>query len=209
MSQISLDDAFSMVAAGGWHLRVKGVVGGPVTGAEIAGDVVMFRNDTLSVGGVNIDRLTVEAWGGKRPDQLVFVGPHMVRQQRKKADGGGWHEVEGFGALITLVNPTLKAEHEAAKVERRKCEEQEQRKFERLEQERTAAVYSRHLVEFVTRQKERLQGAVFEDLRIHEDVVTITFVGGLEFQVALHDREDPYDVHTDASFGITIGGEPL
>jgi len=214
MAKISQEQALLLLNVGGWQLRsgrmTKGVTPNVVvTGAEIVADVLMLRNGTEAVASINIERLSVDVTDEDRPRRLAFNGPFMVKQQRKKIDGGGWHEVEQIGTQLLLVNAAAQAQHETEVAEKQRLVEQEKKDAQRQADEQAAAAWTRHLAEYVARQKDRLRGAQFEDLCVHGDSVTVKFSGGIELTVELHDREDPCDVHSEASIGIVIGGEHL
>lgn len=216
MAKISLEQALLLVnAGGGWQLRsgrmTKGVTPNTVvTGAEIVADVLMLRNGTEAIASVNIERLSVDVTEENRPRRLAFSGPFMVKQQRKKVDGGGWYEVERVGTQLLLVNAAAQIQHEAEMAEKQRRDEQAARDAYRQAEEKATAEWTRHLAEYIARQKDRLRGAQFEDLCIHDgSSLTVRFSGGIELTVELRDREDPYDVNTNASIDIVIGDEHL
>ncbi len=229
MAVISLDEALACLNAGGggWRFysgRLARETVGPrvVTTVKVVDETIVFHSGnpeiarlSTEIGRVKNDRLTIEmTYYGDLPHRIAIRGPIMVKEQCKKADGGGWREIEKPGLHIALVHRAaeeqLLAERERQQKkedERRRLAEQARREAERLAQELAAEAYKRRLTEYIARQKDRLRGATFEDLCIHGDSITIKFNGGLEVAVELHDREDPYDVHTDVSLGITIGNE--
>ena len=215
MAQITIEVALSFLNAGGWRIQggrlAKAIAPtcALVTEAQVVGDAFVVRNGSEAIAAVNIDRLTIEMTDWNLPRRIAFSGPFMVKQQRKKVDGGGYYEAEQIGTQLLLVNAAAQAKYEADLAEKRRADEQAKREADRLAREQAAAEWARHLAEYVARQKTRLQGAQFEDFCFHGDSVTVKFSGGIELTVELHDREDPHDVHTNASLGIVIGGEHL
>jgi FKBP-type peptidyl-prolyl cis-trans isomerase len=151
---------------------------------------------------------------------IRLLGPIMIKQQRKKVDGGGFNEFEQISCLFVLVNndvqqrydDAIREKNRRAEVSRQEAQAAAKAKAEAEQKrlaEEAAAKWARHLAEYLARQQERLRGAQFEDLCIHADSVTVKFSGDIELRVELHDREDPCDVYSEASISVVIGGEKL
>lgn len=209
MARISLEQALLLVNVGGWHLcggrMAKGVAPNmTVTKAEVVGDVLMLSNISEVVASVNIDRLSVEVVGEDRPRRIAFNGPFMVKQQRKKVDGGGWHEVEQIGTQLSLVNAAAQIQYEAELTERKqkadaaaKTKAEEDRRC--AEEERSAC-----LLAFFARQKEQIAGSRVVDLIGGPMGLTIKFDNGHELNIEL-DGGDMYD----AWINVEGGGQKI
>lgn len=104
MPNVTFSDALLLLNAGDWCLE-GGHCGNSIAhGARLTS--VTLEADTLrlecrhAVIEHKIDRAYVQVIGRDEPREIQITGPHMVRQQRKKIDGGGWHEVEQTGLLF-------------------------------------------------------------------------------------------------------------
>lgn len=118
------------ISKGGWVLGQKAVTSARVEGEEIVLVLADATESRLSVDGKNrcVPR------GHPEPEEVVVERPRMVRQQRKKADGGGWHEVEKIGTHMVLTNAGAKAKNEQWR------EEEEKRRREEASRQHAEAV---------------------------------------------------------------------
>lgn len=76
--------------------------------AEISpmGSILITAGDvTVDLPSDKIVRL--DAW------RIEIVRTHLVAQQKKKADGGGWHDVPKDGPALRLINRAIEAAHTA------------------------------------------------------------------------------------------------
>lgn len=215
MAKISLEQALSLVNAGGWQLRsghsAKGVKPNMlVTDAEIIGDALVLQ-DGYQVASIKVERLLVEMIDEGRPRHLVFNGPYMAKQQRKVVDGGGFHEVEQIGTQFLLVNTAAQAQYEvelanereqakaATRVQEIAAKAQAEEKRRRVLEERDSRVLM-----FLTRQKERIAGRRVVDLTGGSMGLTIKFDDGYELNIEL-DGGDTFD----AWINVDGGGEKI
>lgn len=207
MARISLEEALLLVNVGGWHLcggRMAKGVSVTVTKVEVVGDVLILRNGSEAVASVNIDRLFVEMVDVDRPRRITFNGPFMIKQQRKKVDGGGWHDVEQIGTQLSLINAAAQTQYEAELAEKKqkadadaKAKAEEDRR--RAEEERSA-----RLLAFFARQKEQIAGSRVVDLTGGPMGLTIKFENGYELNIEL-DGGDIYD----AWINVDGGGQKI
>jgi hypothetical protein len=211
---ITLEQAQHLIGKGGWRLRGghaarNAIPSAEVNAAAVVDNVLLLSNGSKEVVRVNLDRAFIQEIGEGCPYQITFHGPIKIKEQIRKVDGGGWRTVEQTGLLLKIVHTASEAAFIAEQKEKQRLAELA-RQAQREETRRLEAeAHERHLAAYVTRQKNRLQGAQFEDICIHDDSVTVTFSGGLQVTVQLHDREDTYDPNEMASLDITVGDEHL
>lgn len=229
MATTSIEHVLNLLNVGGWKLSLKGasVPTSPqnVTRVEIVDGEFVVRNGDLVLFHLSMEELSaeikgdrVEATGDLLPRHIAIRGPFMVTQQRKKIEGGGWHEVKQVGTRCSFTHTAAQAQYDADKLAQRRKEEwaREEAKQARLEEEkrekeRAEAEHARHIAEYVSRQQAKLQGRKLVELRIDNDVhsVDLVFEGGIEIAVVLCDREDIFDAHEEATLAIVIAGEQL
>lgn len=136
----------------------------PVVKASFLGERLMIKteNQDFEVPSDNIvlsDRWTIEI-------RHTF----MVNQQRKKIEGGGWHEVPAVRAALRLSNPT------ALENDARQAREQAQREEE--ESKRCAAEkYEAARQEFVTKLTSEFVGKKLEAIGVRDGGLHIEFNG--------------------------------
>lgn len=126
------------IGKGGWVLGQKVVTSARIEDNEIVFALADASESRLPIDGKNrcIPR------GQPEPEEVVVERPHMVRQQRKKIDGGGWHEVEKIGTHMILTNAGTVANNK-----RWRKEEEKRRREERAAEhaEAVSALLSKQL----------------------------------------------------------------
>lgn len=153
MPNVTFSDALLLLNAGEWCLR-----GGHdgksvdrdamVTNATIEADVLRIECGPAVIEK-SVDRLYAMVIGRDDPREIHITGPAMIRQQRKKIDGGGWHEVEQKTLLFRFVHLGTEARREAVrreKSEARRLEEQGRKRRDerrRVEEAATAELRRR------------------------------------------------------------------
>lgn len=209
MANISLEQALLLVNAGGWRLRdvhlAKEVMPNTVvTSAEIVGDTLVLRNGSESVVSVNTDRLLADMMDPERPRRIAFSGPFMISQQRKKVDGGGWHEVERIGTRFLLVNMAAQTQYETEQTKKREQSEAAAKAKEEDDRRRVLEERDARRSAFLARQKEQIgDSRVFELVATSSDI-RIKFDNGHELKIEL-DGGDTYD----AWINIEGGGQKI
>lgn len=105
MPSVEFSDVLLMLNAGGWvfnggHEGRNVATMTPVTSAIVHDGRFLVYAGSLAIG-VDVGHLqSHQVIGQKEPREIRIVGTAMVRQQRKKADGGGFHEVEQKDTLL-------------------------------------------------------------------------------------------------------------
>ncbi len=147
MPNVTFSDALLLLNAGEWCLRGghdgKSIArDAMVTYATIEADVLRIECGSAVIEK-SVDRLYAMVIGRDDPREIHITGPAMVRQQRKKIDGGGWHEVERKTLLFRFVHLGAEARREAVRREKSEARRLEElgrkRRDEKLRAEAAAA----------------------------------------------------------------------
>lgn len=210
MAKITLEAVLALVNAGGWRISNGHMAKGiglhlHVTGAEVLEDMLLLRNDKEVVASVSLGRLSIDVVNEARPCLINFDGPFMIRQQRKKIDGGGWHDVEKIGLLLSLIDEEAWAQYKSEHVVGRRKTDADAKV--RAEEARDARIFA-----FLARQKEQIAGSRVVDLIGGPTSLTIKFDNGYELNIEL-DGDDTWDAWINVDGGgqkITLesGQEP-
>lgn len=107
---MDLQEVVRVLNSGGWALvsgfRVDELGRGSVTATLEDKELVLSRGDSQL--RLPLDRVKVgRHYGRPHLSSLTLLTPRLVREQRKKSDGGGWHEVERWHAAFGFSNEDL------------------------------------------------------------------------------------------------------
>ena len=121
---IPVADAVRIINEGGWIATaghfLEGLGGRSAIGQDVRAEISSTGSLLITVGDMTVDLpsdkiVRLDAW------RIDVVRTHMVPQQRKQVDGGGWHDVPKDGQALRLVNraieSALTAESERAAAE--------------------------------------------------------------------------------------------
>jgi len=131
-----------------------------------------------------------------KPWNIEIRQVYMRRQQRKKVDGGGWHEVPAMGVALRFYNPTLREAIEK--------EQQELAQREKAEREHLQAVsIETARQEFVTKLTQDHVGKRLTEINVDSDgCLYLKFEDGSDISIEL-DGGDLYDVWINVN-GISL-----
>ncbi len=198
-SPISLAALAEMVNRGGWHFRRPGYpeyVFSPIKEATSLCDL-------LRLDEVRVDQATVTLM----PDGLIRVCvPHVRREQKKKADGGGWREIPALRVAHHLVNDAYISCYKDGLARKKEEKQRQQEEAERLAAERRgqearAREEEERLrlargVKFLAHLNEQYRGKRLspdQPLRLEGQTLTLTFDDDTHLTVDLFDaRDDGY-----------------
>lgn len=167
------------IISGGYQVREVRFAKFPVVKASLLGETLKIetRDRSFEVPSNNI--VLIDPW-------IVEIRNTFMRnQQRKKIEGGGWHEVPTVGIALRMSNPTLE------ETIRKDCEARVQR--ERQERERREA--EAHEVarqQFVAKLTSEFVGKKIAKIEVIGENLYIEFEDGSRLSVQL-DGGDTYD----------------
>jgi len=125
------NDAIELINKGGWELTggrqysARGHRKVVVTGAKSESDTLVIYTEEGDEICLSTERMEIEASKWPHASELRIKLPYYVRQQRKKVDGGGWHEAERIGMGVVFTNSEASAENGRLAEETRKREREE------------------------------------------------------------------------------------
>ena len=113
---IPVADAVRIINEGGWTAAsghcLEELGGSKAIWLYVRAKISPTGSVLITAGGVTIDLpsdkiVRLDAW------RIEIVRTHMVPQQRKKVDGGGWHDVPKDGPALRLTNRAIELAHTA------------------------------------------------------------------------------------------------
>lgn len=205
MGAADIDQVNNLVKQGGWHIVPIGQLKTPppfasfeVTNVIPVGDTLQFHGDGGQLIEIPLDRLVI-GLEGDEPRIIFFNGPRKVRQQQKKIDGGGWHDVEKILPLVRLDNPAAikkyRDEQEAARKRAAAEAEAKREAAAKLAAEQHAA----WLEELEARTLARIGKSPLTGLKLGKFGITLTFGQDLKLEIGL-DGGDLYDAYLALGF---------
>lgn len=157
------------------------VYGLPVTKASLVGGILKIETSDRSFD-LPSDNIVHDPWYARRAVEIRHT--YLHRQQRKKIEGGGWHEVPAVGVTLTLRNPVME------EVEKKAREEQYRREEEERER-REAEAYEAARQQFVTKLASEFVGKKITKIDVDENL-HIEFEDGSKLSAVL-DGDNTYD----------------
>lgn len=111
---IAPEDAVRVINEGGWTANsghcLEELGGQDVIAKDVRATISSTGSLLITVAGVTVD-LPSDKVVMLHPWWIEIVRTHMVQQQRKMKDGGGWHDVPKDGPALRLFNRTVERAH--------------------------------------------------------------------------------------------------
>lgn len=161
------------LSRGGHYVRDLGFTRLPVVDASDAGELVKISvaDRTFEVQSNNI--ILTDPW------VIELRHTFMRRQQRKKIEGGGWHEVPTRGVALQLTNPALEESVKKARADEKQRQKEEQDRRDAEAREAAKQQFLSQLTgEFVGKKLTKINAGVGE--------LQLEFEGGARMSVVLH-----------------------
>ncbi|MBI2473380.1 hypothetical protein HYV70_02400 [Candidatus Uhrbacteria bacterium] len=190
---MDIQELIAEIGKGGWVLGRQMVSSACVEGEELV----------LASDGGDVSRLIMDGknrsiqHGSPEVEEIIVKRPRMVKQQRKKIEGGGWHEVEKVGVHMTLTNASAKAKNEQWR------KDEEKRRHEEAARQHAEAVSA-----FLSKQLALAGNGHVVAMTQNGVALVIEFENGHKLFIDSYGRGDGYyssvlveggDTHTDDS----------
>lgn len=192
------------VRGGRWSVRLAPPELGPanksVVDARLEGDhlLVEFEGKTIDLMTGQMEIVQDSVRKGEEAETIRVRLPALVHEQRKQAEGGGWHDVSRLRDFLVVVN----VEATTRNAERHRANEEAWRRASELEQGRRleGELASRQSARdaYLARTLAEVRDKTVARIEFREDTVTIVFASGesLSFSATKQDsydvRENPY-----------------
>jgi hypothetical protein len=202
---MQLDQLIELVKEDGWKVAQTSV---SLQGAEVRdGHLVLVVHErdpvTLPTDGlvVIVDPFIRDG----EPDYIRLRAPRPNREQRKNAEGGGWHEVMRERDVCVLVNRDARVRNDDR--QRQFAEERDRLEKEalRLEQEAARARLQAGRDVFVGRVLAAVTGQSVSSIEFGDSDFVIVFANGRRL-ILQANKEDYYDPSEEARIEASFDG---
>jgi len=166
--------------SGGHYVRELGFLTRfPVVEASLLGEILNIECDDVSFQVPSDNIVLTNPW------VVEIRHTFMLNQQRKKIDGGGWHEVPAVRAVLRLLNPVLEETIRKDREARDKHEKEEQKR-------REMDAYEAARQQFVAKLTGEFVGKKVTEIDVSDGGLCVGFEDGSELSIEL-DGGDIYD----------------
>lgn len=191
-TQIPLETALAHLNGGGWTITGGRLAVDPATRVEVTSahqvepGTLEFWWDTDEVAiAMDTAGITITVDDEAHPRHLSFLAPWPVKEQRKKAEGGGWHEVQRERPSVTLMSLRAVAQDQADFAEARRLAEADRQTRAGEEQRRREQQRFTNVHAFLALQMRQIGGARVSKLTADLGSLTIHFENGHSLRIDL------------------------
>lgn len=182
--KLTAAELIEIVSAGGWMTRGGYVWKEPdqpvleVTLFALDGDVLHIVSRDGTIVWIPTDRIVQAAdW------KIEIWQDSLQREQRKKVDGGGWHEVMRPGIALRLVHPEMNQEFLAGKQEDKRRREAARQARAEEEKQRAAAELEERRMALLGDLTGKYVGRTITGLSVSVDRLEIIFDNGTRLDI--------------------------